>query len=246
MPTPTPMVVGEVGVSSRLEAVGCTGRLAMLALSGGLNIRGSAAYIHDRHTCPDSVRVALCYQLQTRFSQSPPESVGHVTGEIEGVTHLTTGILYGARFIFLFEKPVSEQETSDEARERLQSLVAAITNDVPPDDVNTRDVTCTMHGDIALPDLAMTYEEIALFVRKLPERVKEVTKKSVPVEVWLHPLGNYLPEGVTHSVPEVDTGLVTFVCDFLSCIEGGIAKCKGLLKTYATLLHYFDSIKPST
>ncbi|KAI4894204.1 hypothetical protein NFI96_026608 [Prochilodus magdalenae] len=216
-------IIASDSCEEKMSALNVTASLEASFLSGLVSVKGSAKFLNDKKKSTRQSRVTLQYKTTTRFEQLTMDHLGagnikHCNVFQEGsATHVVTALLYGAHAFFVFDQEVSSNENHQEIHGNLQATIKKIPlisiegqaslDMSETDKQNTNKFTCTFHGDLALENNPVSYQDAIKVYSQIPKLLGENGKHAVPVSVWLYPLKK-LDSAAAKLVREISISLV--------------------------------------
>ncbi|XP_040287309.1 neoverrucotoxin subunit alpha-like [Bufo bufo] len=234
-------------VSGKSSALNVSGELKLSLWSGMVEVGGSGKYFTDTKESNKQARVTLKYLRTTRFDQL---SMNHLCQKNitykdvldKGIaTHVVTGILYGAQAFFIFDKKISNAETTKEVKGKITGMVMKIGNLTGEVNMNeagneeVRQFNCKFHGDFALEKNPVNYEEAVTTYASLPKLLGEDGEKAVPIKVWLYPLKN-LDDRAASLVRQISDHLVFTAENILQQMSEVVIECNDLMRHPAAII----------
>ncbi|XP_064827507.1 uncharacterized protein LOC135544067 [Oncorhynchus masou masou] len=216
-------IIASDSSEAKSEALNVSASLEASFLGGLVSVKGSAEFLHDKKTSKHQSRVSLQYRTTTRFEQLTMDHLGagnvkHCNVFREGsATHVVTAILYGAQAFFVFDREVSSGENHQDIQGNLQATIKKIPlitiegqaslkmSEEEKQQANT--FSCTFHGDFALENNPVTFEDATRLYAGLPRLLGEKGEHAVPMTVWLYPLKN-LDSAAAQLVRQISVSLV--------------------------------------
>ncbi|KAM4552436.1 cytolytic toxin-alpha-like [Odontesthes bonariensis] len=197
-------ILASESVTDKTSALNVEASLKASFFSGLIEVEGSAKYLHDDKTSKNQARVTLKYEATTKFQELSMEHLGNMkyphVFEQGIATHVVTGVLYGAKAFFVFDRDVSDDENNQDIEGSLRVMIKKIpgiviegSGSVKLEDGDAEKVkkfSCKFHGDFLLEKTPSTFEEAVEVYQSLPGLVGENGENAVPMKVWLFPLTN--------------------------------------------------------
>uniref|UniRef100_A0A673ZBN9 Uncharacterized LOC115153863 n=1 Tax=Salmo trutta TaxID=8032 RepID=A0A673ZBN9_SALTR len=227
------------------EALNVSASLEASFLCGLVSVKGSAEFLHDKKTSKRQSRVSLQYRTTTRFEQLTMDHLGagnvkHSNVLQEGsATHVVTALLYGAQAFFVFDQEVSSGENHQDIQGTLQATIKKIPLTSIEGQGNLKmseeekkkanKFNCTFHGDFALDNNTVTFEDAIKVYAGLPSRLGENGEHAVPMTVWLYPLKN-LDSAAAQLVRQISVSLVRRTQRLLDGLDNTDVQCQDMLK----------------
>ncbi|KAM9437312.1 uncharacterized protein ACWYII_015281 isoform 1-T2 [Salvelinus alpinus] len=216
-------IIASDSSEDKSEALNVSASLEASFLGGLVSVKGSAEFLHDKKTSKHQSRVSLQYRTTTRFEQLTMDHLGagnvkhHNVFQEGSATHVVTAILYGAQAFFVFDREVSSGENHQDIQGNLQATIKKIPlitiegqaslkmSEEEKQQANT--FSCTFHGDFALENNPVTFEDATRLYAGLPRLLGEKGEHAVPMTVWLYPLKN-LDSAAAQLVRQISVSLV--------------------------------------
>uniref|UniRef100_A0A673LQ61 Uncharacterized LOC107725728 n=1 Tax=Sinocyclocheilus rhinocerous TaxID=307959 RepID=A0A673LQ61_9TELE len=229
----------------KAEALNVSASLEASFLSGLVSVKGSADYLHDKKKSKNQSRVTLRYRTTTRYEQLTMEHLGKGNVKHSDVfkeasaTHVVTALLYGANAFFIFDREVSSSESHQDIHGELHATIKKIPTisiegqasltmkDLDKDKINK--FSCTFHGDFALKNNPVTYEDAIKVYSELPELLGEKGENAVPMTVWLYPLKK-LDSAAAQIVREISVSLVRRAQRIMDGLDDCDIQCQDLMR----------------
>ncbi|XP_071793629.1 LOW QUALITY PROTEIN: uncharacterized protein [Asterias amurensis] len=225
-------IIVSDGVEDKASALNVEAELKASFLGGLVVVQGSAKYLNDTKTSEHQSRLTLHYEATTRFEQLTMKHLGrhnvqHADVFDQGTaTHVVTGILYGAKAFFVFDRDCTIEEKLKDVQGNLHVLVKKIplleikgsgsvklSSEEKKEQTNIR---CTFYGDFALGANPSNVEEAIEVYKQLPTMLGKNGENAVPMRVWLYPLAK-LDDRSAKMVREITVNLIS---DSQSILEG--------------------------
>ncbi|KAM4552062.1 stonustoxin subunit alpha-like [Odontesthes bonariensis] len=197
-------IVSSESMADKSSALNVEASLKASVLSGLVDVEGSAKYLHDDKTSKNQARVTLKYEATTKFQELSMEHLGNMkyphVFEQGIATHVVTGVLYGAKAFFVFDRDVSD----DENHQDIEGYLKVMINKIPSvgiggsgsvkleetDKEKVEKFSCRFHGDFLLEKTPSTFEGAIEVYQSLSKLLGENGENAVPMKVWLFPLTN--------------------------------------------------------
>nr|XP_029501002.1 uncharacterized protein LOC115116650 [Oncorhynchus nerka] len=227
------------------EALNVSASLEASFLCGLVSVKGSAEYLHDKKTSKHQSRVTLQYRTTTRFEQLNMDHLGagnvkHSNVFQEGsATHVVTALLYGAQAFFVFDSKVSSGENHQDIQGNLNVAIKRIPlmsiegqTSLKMSEEEQREANkfnCTFHGDFALENNPVTFEDAMKVYAGLSSRLGENGEHAVPMTVWLYPLKN-LDSAAAQLVRQISVSLVRRAQRLLDGLDNTDVQCQDMMK----------------
>ncbi|XP_045080144.1 stonustoxin subunit alpha-like [Coregonus clupeaformis] len=230
---------------AKSEALNVSASLEASFLGGLVSVKGSAEFLHDKKTSKRQSRVSLQYRTITRFEQLTMDHLGagnvkHCNVLQEGsATHVVTALLYGAQAFFVFDQEVSSGENHQDIQGNLQAMIKKIPlisiegqAKLKMSEEEQREANkfnCTFHGDFALENNPVTFEDAIRVYTGLPRLLGENGEHAVPMTVWLYPLKN-LDSAAAQLVRQISVSLVRRAQRILDGLDNTDVQCQDMMK----------------
>ncbi|XP_071807014.1 uncharacterized protein [Asterias amurensis] len=233
-------IISSDGVEDKASALNVEAELKASFLGGLVGVQGSAKYLNDTKTSEHQSRLTLHYEATTRFEHLTMKHLGRHTVQHADVfdqgtaTHVVTGILYGAKAFFVFDRDFENDEKMKEVDGKLLVMIKKIpqletggAGSVTLSDQEKKEQThirCTFHGDYTLTKSPTTFEEAIDVYKQLPTMVGGNGKNGVPLRVWLYPLVK-LDDRSPKLVREISVNLISDSQNILEGLDQMQVKC---------------------
>lgn len=186
------------------------------ALSGLINVKGAAKFLHDRKSSEKQCRVTLQFTSTTHFDQLTMDQLGDIqfpqVMDDQEATHVVTGLTYGANAFLVFDRSVGKEETVNEISGSMKAKITRIPSCIgtvdasnslqasETDKTETDKFQCKFYGDFIPKFSPTTFDEALKFCKDLPEILKH---ESIPKLAYLMPLSKFTGscDQVTHPIP---------------------------------------------
>lgn len=194
-------------------------------LAGLVTVEGSAKYLKDRKQSLSHSRVTFQYNATTVFKQlifsaDDLEKAKQLSNDIKGsATHIVTGILNGAKALFVFDSQKSEASSVKKVEGRMKAMI----NKIPMFNIDINltadekhlceNMTCTFYGDFLLERNPATFIDAVKAYTDLPKLLKD-NDSGVPMKVWMMPLKSLIPAAAV-MMAEISPEIVRKVQDAL-------------------------------
>lgn len=164
-------------------------------LLGLLKVSGSANYLYEKQKYAKHERLYAFYESYTHYEGL---TMHHLDGlklthpdiiSKAHATHVFTGIEYGARAIFKFERTSNYDISGNKFNLKVEVAKRMGASDIDKVDYskeNSKDVSVKYYGDLRLDKIPKTFEEAQEIVKKFPELLTE--DSAVTMKVQLLPL----------------------------------------------------------
>ncbi|XP_029527714.1 uncharacterized protein LOC115136256 isoform X1 [Oncorhynchus nerka] len=238
-------IISSDSSEDKSEALNVSASLEASFLCGLVSVKGSAEFLHDKKTSKRQSRVSLQYRATTRFEQLTMDHLGagnvkHCNVFQEGSsTHVVTGLLYGAQAFFVFDQEVSSGENHQDIQGNLLCTVKKIPFTTIEGQGNLKmseeeqkkanKFNCTFHGDFALENNPVTFEDAIKVYAGLPRLLGENGEHAVPMTVWLYPLKN-LDSAATQLVRQISVSQVRRAQRILDGLDNTDVQCQDIMK----------------
>nr|XP_046186043.1 uncharacterized protein LOC124015128 [Oncorhynchus gorbuscha] len=230
---------------AKSEALNVSASLEASFLGGLVSVKGSAEFLHDKKTSKRQSRVSLQYRATTHFEQLTMDHLGPGNVKYSNVlqegssTHVVTGLLYGAQAFFVFDQEVSSGENHQDIKGNLQATIKKIPlisiegqGNVKMSEEEKKKANkfnCTFHGDFALENNPVTFEDAVKVYAGLPRLLGENGEHAVPMTVWLYPLKN-LDSAAAQLVRQISVSLVRRAQRILDGLDNTDVQCQDMMK----------------
>ncbi|CAK6981343.1 stonustoxin subunit alpha-like [Scomber scombrus] len=197
-------IIASDSAEDKSSALNVDASLKASFMSGLVEVEGSAKYLKNQKTSKNKARVALMYEVTTKFQELSMNHLGrgnvkHPDAFEKGVaTHVVTAVLYGAQAIFVFERDVSKDEDHQDIQGKLKLTIKKIPKlsiegegNLQMEDHETKsteEFSCKYHGDFFLDTNPSTFQDAIQIYQSLPQRLGANRENVVPLKVWLLPL----------------------------------------------------------
>ncbi|KAM9499976.1 uncharacterized protein ACWYII_002595 [Salvelinus alpinus] len=238
-------IIASDSTEDKSEALNVSASLEASFLCGLVSVKGSAEFLHDKKTSKRQSRVSLQYRATTRFEQLTMDHLGagnvkHCNVFQEGsATHVVTGLLYGAQAFFVFDQEVSSGENHQDIKGNLLCTIKKIPltsiqgeGDLKMSEEEKKKANkfnCTFHGDFALENNPVTFEDAIKVYAGMPSRLGDNGEHAVPMTVWLYPLKN-LDSAATQLVRQISDSLVRRAQRILDGLDNTDVQCQDMMK----------------
>uniref|UniRef100_A0A4W5K9X9 Fibronectin type-III domain-containing protein n=1 Tax=Hucho hucho TaxID=62062 RepID=A0A4W5K9X9_9TELE len=238
-------IIASDSSEAKSEALNVSASLEASFLGGLVSVKGSAEFLHDKKTSKRQSRVSLQYRTTTRFEQLTMDHLGagnvkHCNVFQEGsATHVVTALLYGAQAFFVFDQEVSSGENHQDIQGNLQAIIKKIPLKSIEGQANLKmsedeqreanKFNCTFHGDLALENNPVTFEDAFKVYAGLPSRLGENGEHAVPMTIWLYPLKN-LDSAAAQLVRQISVSLVRRAQRILEGLDNTDVQCQDMMK----------------
>uniref|UniRef100_A0A8C7UTI0 Fibronectin type-III domain-containing protein n=1 Tax=Oncorhynchus mykiss TaxID=8022 RepID=A0A8C7UTI0_ONCMY len=238
-------IIASDSSEDKSEALNVSASLEASFLGGLVSVKGSAEFLHDKKTSKRQSRVSLQYRTTTRFEQLTMDHLGagnvkHCNVFQEGSsTHVVTALHYGAQAFFVFDQEVSSGENHQDIQGNLQATIKKIPlisiegqGNLEMSDEEKREANkfnCTFHGDFALENNPVTFEDAIKVYAGLPRLLGENGEHAVPMTVWLYPLKN-LDSAAAQLVRQISVSQVRRAQRLLDGLDNTDVQCQDMMK----------------
>ncbi|XP_071025441.1 uncharacterized protein [Oncorhynchus clarkii lewisi] len=238
-------IIASDSSEAKSEALNVSASLEASFLGGLVSVKGSAEFLHDKKTSKRQSRVSLQYRTTTRFEQLTMDHLGagnvkHCNVYQEGSsTHVVTALHYGASAFFVFDQEVSSGENHQDIQGNLQATIKKIPlisiegqGNLEMSDEEKREANkfnCTFHGDFALENNPVTFEDAIKVYAGLPRLLGENGEHAVPMTVWLYPLKN-LDSAAAQLVRQISVSQVRRAQRLLDGLDNTDVQCQDMMK----------------
>ncbi|XP_071025442.1 uncharacterized protein [Oncorhynchus clarkii lewisi] len=238
-------IISSDSSEAKSEALNVSASLEASFLGGLVSVKGSAEFLHDKKTSKRQSRVSLQYRTTTRFEQLTMDHLGagnvkHCNVFQEGSsTHVVTALHYGASAFFVFDQEVSSGENHQDIQGNLQATIKKIPlisiegqGNLEMSDEEKREANkfnCTFHGDFALENNPVTFEDAIKVYAGLPRLLGENGEHAVPMTVWLYPLKN-LDSAAAQLVRQISVSQVRRAQRLLDGLDNTDVQCQDMMK----------------
>ena len=247
-------------LSDKASLLNVEANLKLSFLGGLISVSGSAKYLDDRISSSHQERVTLSYQCTTKFEHLSMQTLAVDNIDYPDVfdkqeaTHVVTGIQYGARAVFLFDK----QHISTDAKRKVEGAVEVIVKSIPSFQMEgsaslelkdeqkevCKSLNCTFYGDMRPKSNPTTFQEAIQVYKELNELVGE---NGEPLLIWLYPLKE-LDSKAAKLVREISVNLTSQVEAIFEGFQDIFVRCNDLTKqaTFSALLtfkHLLENFK---
>ncbi|XP_055799591.1 uncharacterized protein LOC129869110 [Salvelinus fontinalis] len=238
-------IIASDSSEAKSEALNVSASLEASFLGGLVSVKGSAEFLHDKKTSKRQSRVSLQYRATTRFEQLTMNHLG--AGNVKycnvlqegSATHVVTALLYGAQAFFVFDQEVSSGENHQDIQGNLQVTIKKIPQMSIEGQANLKmseeeqreanKFNCTFHGDFALENNPVTFEDAIKVYAGLPSRLGENGEHAVPMTAWLYPLKN-LDSAAAQLVRQISVSLVRRAQRLLDGLDNTDVQCQDMMK----------------
>lgn len=187
-------------LEEKMEMVGARADFKLSLMSGLTEAHNYASFFEDRVSPKQKARVTLkCESIVTyeELDVTLLESVPHEGfSEQENATHFVSGVSYGSKTFFVFDREVKRDETHINVITEMTSLISSLpkicydgTTLVKLSEIDSeasKKIKCTVYGDNRLSGRTMSFEDAVKSFGDLTTKNKTV----VPIKVRLQPLSN--------------------------------------------------------
>ena len=215
----------EDSLQSKSLSLGIGAELKLSLMSGMVDIKGAAKFLHDRKSSEKQSRVTLQYKSTSHFEQLTMDQlceIQHPGVADSYATHVVTGITYGADAFLVFDRLISKGEKLDEVSGSMDATIKKIPSYLGGgstrnaqdcskiDKLETEKFNCKLHGDFIPESNPTTFDEALKLCKELPKLLQSESKPKV---AHLMPLSqlveNYqqvvrvVPLNLIHQVEEI-------------------------------------------
>ena len=211
-------------LEEKTQSLNVEASLKLSLMGGMIEIGGAGKYLNDERTSERKARVTLKYSCTSRFEQLTMEQIGSIQYpkvlDNNKATHVVTGITYGTDAFFIFDRSLTESETTKNISGNMEAVIKAIPIsgsallDIKFGDKEETDkFECKFYGDLQLPSNPSNFQEAVNVYRELPKLIKGEygeNDKTIPKTIYLHPLSE-LDGGHLRIVRSISDDLVSQV-----------------------------------
>ena len=187
-------------LEEKMEMVGARVDFKLSLMSGLTEAHNYTSFFEDRVSPKQQARLTLkCESIATyeELDVTLLESVPHEGfSEQENATHFVSGVSYGSKTFFVFDREVERNETHINVITEMTSLISSLPK-ICSDDTTlvklseidseeSKKIKCTVYGDNPLSGRTMSFEDAVKSFVNLTTKNKTV----VPIKVRLQPLSN--------------------------------------------------------
>lgn len=165
--------------------------LQLSVLSGLVDVQGAAKFLTARRSSMDQTRISLVCQSTTKLEELNLDKLASLCADISGIdtaTHIVTKVQYGANAAFVFDASGYAYDDLLAKISELKNSLSTSSAVVHTAEKKEADITCTFYADIPCPKEPATFSEASLLCHTLASHL-EGKGHSVPVKIWLCPLG---------------------------------------------------------
>ena len=195
-------LITDNGLSDKMSHIEVGANLGLSVISGLADLSGAAGYGRDHRQSRKSCLFTLKYRCTSRFVSLSTDCL--ISLENDGilddpsVTHIATGLLYGADVYFVFDHVVQEDENFEKILGEMEMAVksfpklgvgigARVETENEQKDFKAN-LHCRVYGDIRFDTNPTTFNEAVDLYKRLPTYLGKNLEKTVPKKVWLHSL----------------------------------------------------------
>ena len=197
-------LITDNGLSDKMSHLEVGANLGLSVISGLADLSGAAGYGRDHRQSRKSCLFTLKYRCTSRFVSLSTDCL--VSLENDGilddpsVTHIATGLLYGADVYFVFDHVVQEDEDYINILGEMEMAVksfpkidlgvgmgAGVETENEQTDFKAN-IHCRVYGDIRFDTNPTTFNEAVDLYKRLPTYLGKNLEKTVPKKVWLYSL----------------------------------------------------------
>lgn len=238
-------IIASDSSEAKSEALNVSASLEASFLGGLVSVKGSAEFLHDKKTSKHQSRVSLQYRTTTCFEQLTMDHLGAGNLKYSNVlqegsaTHVVTALLFGAQAFFVFDQEVSSGENHQDIKGNLQATIKKIPQMSIEGQANlkmseeeqreTNKFNCTFHGDLALENNPVTFEDAIKVYVGLPCLLGENGEHAVPMTAWLYPLKK-LDSAATQLVRQISVSLVRRAQRIMDGLDNTDIQCQDMMK----------------
>uniref|UniRef100_A0A8K9UMF3 AIG1-type G domain-containing protein n=1 Tax=Oncorhynchus mykiss TaxID=8022 RepID=A0A8K9UMF3_ONCMY len=223
-------IIASDSSEAKSEALNVSASLEASFLGGLVSVKGSAEFLHDKKRP----------QSQLTMDHLGAGNVKHCNVFQEGSsTHVVTALHYGASAFFVFDQEVSSGENHQDIQGNLQATIKKIPlisiegqGNLEMSDEEKREANkfnCTFHGDFALENNPVTFEDAIKVYAGLPHLLGENGEHAVPMTVWLYPLKN-LDSAAAQLVRQISVSQVRRAQRLLDGLDNTDVQCQDMMK----------------
>ncbi|KAM3603794.1 uncharacterized protein V6R79_002174 [Siganus canaliculatus] len=241
-------ITTEESIEDKTSALNVSAALKASFCSGLVEVEGSAKYLKDDRKSNKKARVTLTYGATTKFQQLSMDHLGKDNLKYKDVfehkqaTHVVSGILYGAKAFFVFERDMGE----DEKRSEVQGKMNVMIKKIPSIDINSsgqlelkekesksvEKFTCRFHGDFLLEKTPASFQDAVQVYQNLSKMLGPNGENAVPMKVWLLPLAQ-LQASASLIVRDISPAFLEEVQTVLEDLKEVDIRCNDALSTTA-------------
>ncbi|XP_045569829.1 stonustoxin subunit alpha-like [Salmo salar] len=237
-------IIASDSSEAKSEALNVSASLEASFLGGLVSVKGSAEFLHDKKTSKRQSRVSLQYRTTSRFEQLTMDHLGAGNVKYSNVlqegsaTHVVTALLYGAQAFFVFDQDISSGENHQDIHGNLQATIKRSLISIEgqanlkmseEEQREANKFNCTFHGDLALENNPVTFEDAIKVYAGLPCLLGENGKHAVPMTVWLYPLKN-LDSAAAQLVRQISVSLVRRAQRIMDGLDNTDVQCQDMMK----------------
>ena len=232
-------------MTNKANVMDISGEIKLSVLSGLVKVEGSAKYLDDTKQSARTSRVTLSYEASTKFEELSMLHLNHnkikytkVFDDDKSATHVVTGITYGAKAVFIFEREVSSDENKTLVEghmkavlEKIPSLSAEVKVDAKINSEEkkvTEKLKCKFYGDFILKSNPTTYEHAIQIYHELPTLLGKDCENVVPLKVWLYPL-HKLDDRAARMMREISHGMIQEIDRVFESFNKARERCNDLM-----------------
>ena len=220
-PSSSHNVIAEDTLHQKSLSLGIDPDLKLSLMSGLVTVDGAANYLRDEKHSNKQSRVTLQYSSTTQVEQLSMDQIGDVQFpemlNDQDVTHVVTGIQYGADAFFVFDCLLKEGEKMIDVYGNMQAAVESITKGVSGgasmshSKSETDKFRCKFYGDLSPLSIPSSFDEARRLYEDLPRLLNDGV--GVPKLIHLSPLstlGQTLSQQMSNPV-KISFGVISQV-----------------------------------
>ena len=233
-------------MDDRLKSVGVGADLSLSVAIGLVKVGGSAMYLNENKASNNVARVTLRYSCTSFFEQLTMEQLGNIQYPQvltkPEVTHVVTGIEYGADAFFVFETELQKTEERHEIQGKMEVQIRKIPKCIfsqpqvhPEGNIEATNVVerksfhCKFYGDVLANEHPSSYQDAMKLYKQLPSLLGNDYENTVPKVVYLTPL-HELDEKQARVVRKINDSLVRRTHEAIESFEQIESRAQLLLK----------------
>lgn len=235
-------------INDKSSCLDISADLKLSFLGGLVKVSGAAEYLDDRVSSEHQERVTLKYACTTGLETLSMNHLGSDNIKYPMVfdqglaTHVVTGITYGAKAFFVFDRKHSDTSSKKKVHGQLHTMVKAIPSVQLEGEGNAKldlseaeqkkaaSFECAFYGDFVPSINPTTYQEAVRLYKELPTQLGPNNEKAVPITVSLYPLEK-LNSNASKLVRQISVQLINRTEKALENLHLFEVKCKDLLKS---------------
>ncbi|XP_073347826.1 uncharacterized protein [Pagrus major] len=230
-------------IQDRCSALNVEASVKLSLFFGLISVEGSAKYLHDYKTYKNQARVSLKYEAYTKFQELSMDHLGkcnlkHTDIFEKGLaTHVVTGILYGAKAFFVFDRDVSNDESHQQCEGNLKKIIIPLLSGKGSLKIKDKDkeradkFSCNFHGDFLLDKTPVSFEDAIQVYQSLPKLLGANGENAIPMKVWLMPLASLDPSAA--KLHEISPVFIEEMEAFLEDLREVQMRCNDALRIAA-------------